>query len=208
MCGIAGTINIPLNLESLSKIKHRGPDSIGLINFISNNNTIYLGQTRLSIIDLSDAGFQPMTDQTGNFTILMNGEIYNHEELREQLTNVNFKGHSDTETVLYYLIKNGFKAISNLNGIFSIAFYDHSNEKIYLARDPFGVKPLYYYHSENKLIFSSEIRVIKDLLKETEIDEQCVYNYLRLRFCPSPLTLFKNILKLLTTNIINCYYYY
>jgi asparagine synthase (glutamine-hydrolysing) len=196
MCGIVGTINIPLSKSTLEKIKHRGPDSMGLIEFESNNSKIYFGQTRLSIVDLSNAGFQPMTDKSGRYTILMNGEIYNHENLREKITQVNFKGHSDTETILYYFIQYGIDAISNLNGIFSIAFFDHEKGKLFLARDPFGIKPLYYYHIDDKLIFASEIRIFKDILKNIEVDEQCVYNYLRLRFCPSPLTLYKDILKL------------
>ena len=196
MCGIAGSINIPLTKSTLQKINHRGPDSIGLDEYESNNHKIYLGQTRLSIVDLSNAGFQPMNDASGDFTILMNGEIYNHEVLREKIKDVTFKGHSDTETVLYYLIQNGIEAVADLNGIFSIAFFDHSQQKIFLARDPFGIKPFYYYHQNNKLAFSSEIRIIKDLLGDVEVDQECVYNYLRLRFCPSPLTLFKDIHKL------------
>ena len=196
MCGIVGSINVPITLLNLDKIGHRGPDSKGLTEFRFEFNRTYFGQTRLAIVDLSDAGFQPMTDVSGGYTILMNGEIYNHEDLREQIHNVEFKGHSDTETVLYYLIQHGISAVAKLNGIFSIAFLDHKNEKLFLVRDPFGVKPLYYSLSGNKLIFSSEIRVITEVLKNVEIDEQCLYDYLRLRFCPSPLTLYKNILKL------------
>lgn len=196
MCGLAGAINVPLTITDLQKIGHRGPDSIGLNEFPFEFHQVYFGQTRLAILDLSDAGFQPMTDVSGGYTILLNGEIYNHEDLREQIHNVEFKGHSDTETVLYYLIQHGISAVAKLNGIFSIAFLDHKNRVLYLVRDPFGVKPLYYSLLANKLIFSSEIRVITDLLKNVEIDEECLYDYLRLRFCPSPLTLYKDILKL------------
>lgn len=196
MCGIAGAINLSISKEHLKKINHRGPDSMGLDMFDLGFHNVYFGQTRLSIVDLSDAGFQPMTDKSEQYTILMNGEIYNHEELRKSLEEVDFKGHSDTETVLYYLIKNGIQAVSKLNGIFSIAFLDHARKKMFLIRDPFGVKPLYYFHNENKLIFASEIRIIQELIDDLEIDSQCFYNYLRLRFCPSPLTLFKDILKL------------
>ena len=197
MCGIAGSINVPFTKEHLIEIKHRGPDSMGVNNFETKNHQIFLGQTRLSIVDLSDAGFQPMTDQSGNYTILMNGEIYNHEDLRKNITEIDFKGHSDTETVLYHLIKNGIDGLSKLNGIFSIAFFDHRNEKLYLARDPFGIKPLYFYQNNDKLIFSSEIRFINNLIEVQSVDLDCLYNYLRLRFCPSPLTLFKDVKKLI-----------
>ena len=196
MCGIAGSINIQLTKENLSKMNHRGPDSMGLNEYHSNSNQIYLGQTRLSIIDLSDAGFQPMSDSSNKFTILMNGEIYNHEELRKELSEYQFKGHSDTETVLYYLTKFGISGVKKLNGIFAICFFDHQNSKLYLARDPFGIKPLYYFKKNNQLAFASEIRIITDIIGNQVIDEECLYNYLRIRFCPSPLTLQKGILKL------------
>jgi asparagine synthase (glutamine-hydrolysing) len=196
MCGIAGSVNIEITDKTLSKINHRGPDSMGLKTFECNNHTIYLGQTRLSIVDLSDAGFQPMIDETGQYVILMNGEIYNHQELRSELSEFNFKGHSDTETVLYYLIKYGNKGISKLNGIFSICFYNISKSTLTLYRDPFGIKPLYYYLKENKLIFSSEIRVISDVINDIKLNDQCLYNYVRLRFCLSPDTLINGIKKL------------
>ena len=141
MCGIAGAINLSISKENLKKINHRGPDSMGLAMFNINEHFVYFGQTRLSIVDLSDAGFQPMTDKSKKYTVLMNGEIYNHQELRKSLKNVEFIGHSDTETVLYYLIQNGIQAVSNLNGIFSIAFLDHDSKKLFIVRDPFGVKP-------------------------------------------------------------------
>jgi asparagine synthase (glutamine-hydrolysing) len=196
MCGIAGSINIPLTEDSLSLIIHRGPDSMGLKKYINGKNEIYLGQTRLSIVDLSIAGFQPMVDSSGRYTILMNGEIYNHKELRLTIRGVTFNGHSDTETILYYLIQNGFEAVSKLNGIFSICFYDHELNKIYLARDPFGVKPLYYKIEKNKLVFSSEIKIITNLIGTPAISKDCLYTYLRLRFCPAPLTLFEGIFKI------------
>jgi asparagine synthase (glutamine-hydrolysing) len=196
MCGIVGSINIEIKETNLVKINHRVPDSMGLKSYNNSGNRIFLGQTRLSIVDLSEAGFQPMIDESGQYVILMNGEIYNHLDLRAELTEYNFKGHSDTETVLYYLIKFGKKAISKLNGIFSICFYDIQNSTLTLFRDPFGIKPLYYYVNNNKLIFSSEIRIISDVLSVVRLDEQCLYNYVRLRFCPSPATLFKGVKKL------------
>lgn len=196
MCGIAGSINVSFSIENLKEIIHRGPDSTGYIEIKCNENKVYLGQTRLAIVDLSDAGFQPMTDFSGNYTILMNGEIYNHEELRNNIHDVEFKGHSDTETVLYHLINKGIDGLKDLNGIFSIAFFNHKESKLFLSRDPFGIKPLYFYFENKKLIFSSEIRFIKSLIENAEIDLDCLYNYVRLRFCPSPLTLYKEIKKI------------
>jgi asparagine synthase (glutamine-hydrolysing) len=196
MCGIAGSINVSFSIENLKVISHRGPDSIGYFDIECNVNKLHLGQTRLAIVDLTDAGFQPMTDFSGNYTILMNGEIYNHEELRKGIHDVEFKGHSDTETVLYYLINKGINGLKDLNGIFSIVFFDHKSSELFLCRDPFGIKPLYYYFENNKLIFSSEIKFIKNLIKNTEINLDCLYNYLRIRFCPSPQTLFKEIKKI------------
>jgi len=196
MCGIAGTINLNLTNEILSTISHRGPDSNGLFDERCYNHHVFLGQTRLSIVDLSEAGMQPMTDSSGSFTLIFNGEIYNHAELRKELKEIQFKGHSDTETILYYLAKFGMDAIKNLNGIFAIAFFDRIKEKLYLARDPFGIKPLYYCFKNNTLAFSSEIRVVAKFIDKKEINLDCLYTYMRLRFCPSPLTLIKDVNKL------------
>lgn len=115
MCGIAGTINIKFDKHDLSVLNHRGPDSSGIVSFKQHHHECYLGQTRLSIVDLSSAGFQPMTDVSGRYTIVLNGEIYNHTDLRKEILNVTFKGHSDTETVLYYLIQKGIKSVDKLN---------------------------------------------------------------------------------------------
>ena len=195
MCGIAGSINISFPIVNLKLLSHRGPDSTGYVEIECNQNKIHLGQNRLAIVDLTDAGFQPMTDFSGNYTILMNGEIYNHEELRKDIHDVEFKGHSDTETVLYYLINKGINGLKDLNGIFSIVFFDHNSSELFLCRDPFGIKPLYFYFENNKLIFSSEIKFIKNLIENIEINLDCLYSFLRIRFCPSPQTLFKDIKK-------------
>lgn len=196
MCGIAGSVNLPLTQNVLLNLHHRGPDSHGLINDICGNHYIALGQTRLAILELSDAGYQPMTDNSENFTLVFNGEIYNHLELRMDLGEYEFRGHSDTETLLYFLIKNGADGLKKLNGIFSLALYDRHAKKVLLARDPFGVKPLYFYHQDNKIAFASELGVIREIIGPTELDHDCLYRYFRLRFCPSPLTLFKGVQKL------------
>jgi asparagine synthase (glutamine-hydrolysing) len=198
MCGILGTINTLFDNSVLDLIKHRGPDDSGIEEVNINGSIVRFGHRRLSIIDLSPAGHQPMISVCGNYMIILNGEIYNHQELRKKIPNENsFKGHSDTETVLYYLKEYGINGIGAFNGIFAFAFLDRIKNKLFLARDPFGVKPLYYYKGEyNDLIFSSEIRPIINLLKKSSLDKDALASLLRLRYNPSPDTLYKQIRKI------------
>lgn len=202
MCGIAGSINIPLQADVLDYIKHRGPDSQGLIEQVVGSNKVYLGHTRLSILDLTEAGSQPMLTDCGNYAIVFNGEIYNHLELRKKLANISFKGHSDTETILYYIRAFGIKAVNDFNGIFALAFLDIKNEKLFLVRDHFGVKPVYYNISGNTFVFSSELKVLLKSGVEKQIDLSSLDNLLTLRYNPSPTTIFKNIFKLSAASYI------
>jgi len=197
MCGIAGAVNSVLKTEDLDLISHRGPDYQEIRRDVCGPHDIFLGHTRLSIQDLSEAGNQPMYTNCGNYCIVFNGEIYNHKELREKLTEVRFRGQSDTETILYYLKKFGIDGIRDFNGIFSFAFIDKIKEKIFLAKDYFGVKPLYYYIKGNKLIFGSEIKIIKNNSDyKKEIDVNALNSFLTFRYNPAPYTLFKDIKKL------------
>ncbi len=196
MCGIAGAINVALNVEILNFIKHRGPDSLGLIEKQIADNKIYLGHTRLSILDLSKAGSQPMFTTCGNYAIVFNGEIYNHLELRKKLSDISFKSHSDTETILYYIQKFGIKSVNDFNGIFSFGFLDTKKGKLYLVKDHLGVKPLYYHISGNTLVFASELKVLLKAGVKKQIDLSSLDNLLTLRYNPSPDTIFKNIFKL------------
>ena len=151
MCGIAGIINLDSSPvegsiinEMTDAIAHRGPDGRGI--FIDGN--IALGHRRLSILDTSERGAQPMTSKNNNWTIAFNGCIYNFKELRRELSN---KGHTfisttDTEVIVEGLEAYGPKFFERLNGMFAIAAYNKSNRKVYLARDRFGIKPLYYWH--------------------------------------------------------------
>ncbi|MEL6275503.1 MAG: hypothetical protein AAFU03_10415 [Bacteroidota bacterium] len=170
MCGILGAINTSFDQSTLELIKHRGPDDTGMITTEVNEHALQFGQCRLSIIDLSEAGHQPMTTDCGQYTIIYNGEIYNHLDLREKLpSTVQFKGHSDTETILYYLKEYGITGVKDFNGIFAIALLDKNAGQLYLARDPFGVKPLYYYEGEgNALVFSSELSPIRNLVADAQ----------------------------------------
>lgn len=177
-------------------IAHRGPDDFGIERFDVGEHSVHFGHRRLSIVDLSPAGHQPMVSPCGNYVLVFNGEIYNHQELRQRLPkDLEFKGHSDSETLLYYLIHFGQQGIADLNGIFGFAFADKVKKQIILARDPFGVKPLYYSQSDKGLVFSSEIRPIRALHNDGKLDGQALASLLRLRYNAAPRTLFTNIQK-------------
>ncbi|MBK0381648.1 asparagine synthase (glutamine-hydrolyzing) [Pedobacter sp. SD-b] len=202
MCGIAGSINVALNIDVLNYIKHRGPDSQGLIEKQVGDNKVYLGHTRLSILDLTEAGSQPMITDCGNYAIVFNGEIYNHLELRKKLANISFRGHSDTETILYYIREFGIKSVDDFNGIFAFAFLDIKNEQFYLVRDHFGVKPVYYNFNGKTMVFSSELKVLLKSGVKKEIDLSSLDSILTLRYNPSPTTIFKDIYKLSAASYI------
>ena len=198
MCGILGSVNQSFDDSVLDLIKHRGPDDSGIEEINVNGNIVKFGQRRLSIVDLSPAGHQPMFTECGNYMIILNGEIYNHLELRNKLPKeTNFRGHSDTETILYYLKNYGINSIRDFNGIFAIAFLDRISNKLILARDPIGVKPLYYSKGENNdLIFSSEIRPLLAMKSKINLNREALGSLLRLRYNPSPDTLYQQIKKI------------
>ncbi len=167
MCGINGIIGnkgVPKGelkegiLRMNALLSHRGPDHQDI--YVSDK--VGLGHTRLSILDLTDAGHQPMKTPDERYAIVLNGEIYNHLEIRQTLEELgyHFRGHSDTETVLYGFAQWGEAIFQKLNGIFAVGIYDQQKKEVYLARDRFGVKPLYYFKDQSKLIFSSEIKSI------------------------------------------------
>lgn len=201
MCGLVGTVNKPFDKLLLELIFHRGPDDSDIVSFKSGNNEIYLGHTRLSIQDLSVAGHQPMYSACGKFVIIFNGEIYNHLELRQKLESIDWKGHSDTETIVNYLAKFGIESVKDFNGIFGFVLLDLKNKKLFIARDRYGVKPIYYYNNNNMLLFSSEIRPIRKLI-DSKVDKDNLATLLKLRFNPSPTTLFENIQKLRAGHIL------
>ena len=201
MCGILGSVNRRFDNSILDLIKHRGPDDSEIVNLTINRHLITLGHRRLAIQDLSSAGHQPMYSSDRRFIIIFNGEIYNHKELRKKLRDIEFKGHSDTETIVNYISKFGIEAIKDFNGIFAFSIVDIEKQKIYLARDRYGVKPIYYYSKKSKFIYSSEIRAI-DKLIDTQIDRDNLATLLKLRFNPSPTTLYKDIDKLRAGHIL------
>jgi asparagine synthase (glutamine-hydrolysing) len=202
MCGIVGTVNKPFDKSLLELISHRGPDDSDIVNLKSSNNEIHLGHVRLSIQDLSAAGHQPMSSACGKFVIIFNGEIYNHLDLRKKLSDIMWRGHSDTETIVNYMARYGIESVKDFNGIFGFGLFDVVNEKLYIARDRYGVKPIYFSQNNNKLIFSSEIRPITKLLDSLHLDKGNLATLLNLRYNPSPTTLYSNIQKLRAGHVL------
>jgi asparagine synthase (glutamine-hydrolysing) len=194
MCGILGTVNLPFGNAALNTMSHRGPDDSGIESIQTEHGDVWLGHVRLAIQDLTSAGHQPMPSACGQFIIVFNGEIYNHLALRNDLVDLAWLGHSDTETLVNYISRFGIKSVEAFNGIFGFALVDIINCKIYVARDRYGVKPVYYYQDGGQFIVSSEIRPIRKLIDD-EIDKRNLATFLKLRYNPSPSTLYKKIRK-------------
>lgn len=194
MCGIYGQISsskIDRNQfkSNLLKMNHRGPDDSGI--FVEDN--IGLGHTRLSIIDLSDCGHQPMIDISEKYVIIYNGEIYNFNDIKKSLQNkgYSFKSNSDTEVILYGFIEYREKIVSKLKGMFSFAIYNKNSREVFLARDHMGIKPLYYFKDSDNFIFSSEVKCLKNY--SVGINDESKILFLSLGSIPEPLTIFQNI---------------
>ncbi|MCU1335690.1 MAG: asnB [Bryobacterales bacterium] len=201
MCGILGTVNRPFDENVLEFLRHRGPDDAGIMEASIGTHLLTLGHRRLSILDLSPAGRQPMWTSCRKYAIVFNGEIYNHLELRGRLHPVPYRGHSDTETILNYLAQRGIASASQFNGIFTFGFIDTEKQKLFLARDPFGVKPLYYWADDESFVFSSELRPLRALIDDS-IDLENLAELLRLRYLPAPDTLFKRIRKVRPGHVV------
>lgn len=199
MCGIAGMVNG--NGEPVSRvvlramteaIAHRGPDSDGL--YVDGN--VGLGHRRLAILDLSDAGRQPMISRDGHYVLSYNGEIYNFLELRAELTALgySFQSQTDTEVLLYGYAEWGEKILERLNGMFAFALWDRSLQTLFLARDRYGIKPLYYAHLGNNLIFASEIKALLAYPGyRVAMDKEGLLEYFTFQNFFTPKTLFKGV---------------
>ena len=222
MCGISGIYlakkdsQIVSNIKnSITNLKHRGPDDNGV--FIDFSDRLALGHTRLSIIDLSSAGHQPLLNKNSDKALSFNGEIYNFKDLKRNYLNnlpIIWKGSSDTEVLLNFLSlynysKDNFSdLLKKLNGIFAFAYWDKKNSELIIARDAFGVKPLYYFHSRKGFYFASEIKSLismifdedKNFLKDTKdkfnlLDIDSINRYLTFLWCPGNGTPFSFIKK-------------
>ncbi len=202
MCGITGIYALNLmgkmHMINLSKatdhIARRGPDARG----VWMNDFVGLGHRRLSIIDVSYNAAQPMKDAGGRYTIIYNGEIYNFHALKEDLlaSGVEFKSTSDTEVLLYAYINYKEKCLAKLNGFFAFAIYDEQENSLFLARDRYGIKPLYYYSDEDKFLFSSDMHSLLAFGIEKEIDAASLFTYLQLNYTPAPNTMIKGVFML------------
>jgi len=202
MCGICGQYNFgdrtPVELETIKRMTgslvHRGPDDEGL--FLAG--PLGFGFRRLSIIDLA-GGHQPMSDGAESVWVIFNGEIYNFNELRSELEAFGhlFRTNSDTEVILHGYKQWGDDVLNRLNGMFGLAIWDVTKERLLLARDPFGIKLIYYKIEDQQLYFGSEVRaVLQGTQEKTGVDPISLNLFLRYRYTPSPFTLFKGIQKL------------
>lgn len=200
MCGIAG-FSGSFDRSLLAKMNiiqtHRGPDDAG--EWFDPVGGIGMAQRRLSIIDLSDSGHQPMWDATGTVVIIFNGEIYNYRELRETLCKADFvfNSHSDTEVLLNLYLHKGVEMLQLLNGIFAFAIWDTRSREIFVARDGVGVKPFYYADCPEGFVFASELKALLQVPSiGREIDSKAVQYYLTYLWCPAPYTILRKVKKL------------
>lgn len=205
MCGICGTLafasGFATDASLLSRmsdtLSHRGPDDSGV--WRSDDGAIGFGHRRLSIVDLSSAGHQPMANEDGTVWITYNGEVYNHRALRVELE---AKGHryrsqTDTETILHLYEEEGRRCVERLHGMFAFAIWDSRRRELFLARDRLGVKPLYYAQLRDGFVFGSEIKaILEHPAVGRDLDESAFFHYLTFVATPAPQTLFAGVRKL------------
>jgi asparagine synthase (glutamine-hydrolysing) len=200
MCGIIGAWGAASARVSAAMdfIKHRGPDDTGI--FTAVGAPLTLGHTRLSILDLSPLGHQPMLDESGEVALVFNGEIYNFPELRAALASAgyNFKSHSDTEVLLALYLSEGMAMLPKLNGIFAFAIWDGRSQELFVARDALGVKPFYFCADAAGFSFASEIKALLQLRPDLrELDPISIHRYLSFLWCPGEGTPLRKVRKLL-----------
>lgn len=210
MCGIAGFVDFSpnrkkekmerLGLKMLDSLAYRGPDDCGI--WLDAENGLILGHRRLSILDLTLAGHQPMHSACGRYVMSFNGEVYNFQEIKKELGDAHvapvFRGHSDAEVMLAAISRWGVReAVERFNGMFAIALFDRSNRRLYLIRDRIGKKPLYYGRNGSVFYFASELKALRanDDFR-AEIDRESLALYLRYGYVPSPCSIYKNVYKL------------
>lgn len=211
MCGICGKLQFDPSewvdsalVEKMNaSIVHRGPDDGG--TYVREN--IGLGNRRLAIIDLTPAGHQPMSNEDGSVWITFNGEIYNFPELRDKVIarGHRLRSHSDTETIIHLYEDFGVDCIQHLRGMFAFAIWDQPRQRLFLARDRVGKKPLVYAVTDNSLLFASELRaLLQDPRVKREPNVEAIHHYLTYQYVPSPLTAFTGIYKLPPGHFLIC----
>ena len=207
MCGICGIVSPakagpearePRLRAMLEALHHRGPDASG--TWHSADGHAAFGHARLSIIDLSPAGHQPMSTECGRYTLCFNGEIYNYPALRRRLLDegASFRGHSDTEVLLYALARWGLQqSLARIEGMFAFALWDRETRTLHLARDRAGEKPLYVGRCGDSLVFASELHALRRLPEfATELDQQALALFLKYNFIPAPHSIYRDARKL------------
>ena len=208
MCGIVGTLVLEGSGFRVTEkyltvmretLHHRGPDGEG--NWISPDGRVGLGHRRLSIIDLSTAAGQPMSNADGSMWIVYNGEVYNHVEIRRELESLGWNRwkteHSDTEVILHAFEQWGIDCIHRFRGMFAFAIWDVRQRTLWLVRDRIGIKPLYYSLHDGRLVFASEIKaILKDPDQKRQVDSRSLYHYLSFLTTPAPQTIFEGIYKI------------
>ena len=205
MCGIVGFRSIrhfqelqEFLPEAVAKLTHRGPDDSGL--FFDESCGVGMGHRRLSVIDLSEAGRQPMSSDDGTVHIVYNGEVYNFREIRETLEKKGhgFKSSTDTEVILRSYIQWGTECLQRFVGMFSLAIWDSRKQCLYLARDRLGIKPLYYYFNQGTLLFASELKALMACRTfDKDLDPDSLPLFLHYQYVPAPRTIFRHTHKLL-----------
>ncbi|OFY63275.1 MAG: asparagine synthase (glutamine-hydrolyzing) [Bacteroidetes bacterium RIFCSPLOWO2_02_FULL_36_8] len=208
MCGIFGSISLssdnPFGLSQvpfiIKSLNQRGPDNSG--HFIHKN--ILLVHTRLSIIDTSQNGNQPMEDESGRYVIIYNGEIYNHKEIKSKLIEkgIKFFSNSDTEVLLKAYIFFGVECLKMLNGFFSFAILDKSENTLFIARDRIGIKPLHFYQDNEKIVFASELKALLSAGINKELNYHSLALYFHLNYIPAPFSIFKSVRKIEPGNYV------
>ncbi|HEX7367549.1 MAG TPA: asparagine synthase (glutamine-hydrolyzing) [Pelobium sp.] len=203
MCGITGFVDFEkeINLKNLKnaalQLSHRGPDDKGQFYIENEYANIGLASRRLSIIDLSSNGQQPMVSDCKNYILVFNGTIYNYKELRTKLSNLGyrFRSESDTEVLLACYKTWGNQTLSFINGVFAFCIYDKEKNLIIIARDNIGIKPLFYHYQNNIFSFSSEIKAIKNYGTGNLVDKDSLAFFLKHGYFPNHSSIFKNIKK-------------
>lgn len=197
MCGINGIISNNPEKNKLikkmnDKIIHRGPNAEG----IYVDEKVALGQRRLSIIDLN-GGNQPIYNEDKSILIVYNGEVYNYQEIKKELKNYKYTTKSDTEVILHGYEEWGKDIVKKLRGMFAFCIYDKNKNELFIARDHFGIKPLYYYKTKDIFLFSSEIKTFLEIPEfKKELNKEMLGAYLTFSFTPGNKTFFKNVYKL------------
>jgi asparagine synthase (glutamine-hydrolysing) len=208
MCGIAGILSFspeiwPVEKTTLVRMRdtmiHRGPDGAGV--WLNKNAIIGFGHRRLAVIDLSEAALQPMCLEDDTVSIVFNGEIYNHAELRHELIELGYTSwktdHSDTEMILHAFQEWGIDCVKRFRGMFAIALWDNLKQELWLIRDRVGIKPLYYALDERGIVFASEIKaILAGPPRRRAVNEEAFFHYLSFLTTPAPMTLFDGIEKL------------